>query len=125
MGDRTCYTCKEKKPLSLYYKYKEDKHFRDCKECFKAIKKNRDDIAKKWVGDYKIKKGCKKCGYSMETHKTFAVSALEFHHPRGDKSFAISTALSQGAPLERIKDEIKKCIVLCSRCHSEIHHGLQ
>src|SRR5260221_325425 len=47
---------------------------------------------------------------------------LDFHHldPK-TKLFCISTA-SVRISTERILEEIKKCIVLCSNCHRKLHH---
>ena len=43
------------------------------------------------------------------------------HHKNNDKSFSVSNGIAQGKGLETIKKEIEKCIVVCSRCHAEIH----
>jgi len=66
----------------------------------------------KWIQDYKLSKGCAICGYNK------CANALEFHH-NGDKSFLINT--SCGKSLEKMKEEIKKCTLLCSNCHRELH----
>jgi len=59
--------------------------------------------------------GCQVCGYN----KCFA--ALEFHHldPKVKEK-----RVSQLSSEEKIKEEIKKCVVLCSNCHREVHQGL-
>lgn len=46
--------------------------------------------------------------------------ALEFHHtnPR-EKDFEISSSTSWS----RIVEELKKCVLVCSNCHKEIHAG--
>ena len=43
---------------------------------------------------------------------------LDFHHINNDKEFNIAGA---DRPLEVIKKEIGKCIVLCSNCHRKLH----
>lgn len=61
---------------------------------------------------------CYICGYDK------CKSALTFHHinPK-DKLFGIS-----GSKLTHNKnkliDEVKKCVLLCSNCHAEVHDGL-
>jgi hypothetical protein len=57
------------------------------------------------------------CGYDRY------VGALEFHHPNGDKEFGIA---SKGYTIswERIKQEIDKCVMVCSNCHREIEAGI-
>ena len=57
---------------------------------------------------------CSKCGYSR------CIDALEFHHV-GDKQFAISRGMHK--PIEELREECSKCIVLCSNCHKELHYN--
>ena len=68
---------------------------------------------RKWIQDYKLRHGCAICGYNKNAR------ALEFHHIDGEKEFCINTACGKG--LDAIKEEIKKCIVVCANCHREIH----
>ncbi|QEG09033.1 HNH endonuclease [Aeromonas phage 4_4572] len=66
--------------------------------------------------DYKGGK-CEKCGYDK------FIGALEFHHLNpeqkdfslGDKGYTRSW--------DKIKDELDKCIMVCSNCHKEIHYS--
>ena len=61
---------------------------------------------------------CNICGYDK------TVSALEFHHiDPSSKDYAIG---AQGTCRDIQKDlnEIKKCILVCSNCHREIHEGI-
>ena len=65
------------------------------------------------VNDYKIKKGCDHCGYNKKA------VALDFHHKnRKDKIINVSSHWkSSWKQFEKMKKEIKKCIVLCANCH--------
>lgn len=56
---------------------------------------------------------CRICGYDT------CPAALDFHHP-GDKDFSISSKASW----EAILPELDKCVLLCCRCHREVHYGL-
>lgn len=57
---------------------------------------------------------CKKCGYSK------CIDALSFHHlDQNEKKFTISR--SYNISWDRLVVEIKKCDLLCSNCHIEIH----
>lgn len=48
--------------------------------------------------------------------------ALEFHHKNPEeKDFQIS---GKSLSFEKLKNEVDKCILVCSNCHSEIHDGL-
>jgi predicted HNH restriction endonuclease len=61
---------------------------------------------------------CQICGYSKY------VGALDFHHiDENTKGFDLSTrGLTRS--WEKIKNEIQKCLLVCSNCHREIHAGL-
>jgi hypothetical protein len=62
---------------------------------------------------------CNKCGYSL------CLDALEFHHrDAGEKSFGIAEALTHPMSWPRIVSEVRKCILLCNRCHTELHAGV-
>ena len=67
-----------------------------------------------WIRDYKASKGCSRCGYNDNP------VALDLHHDKGDKEDKIST-MCHLYGLERIKKEIKKCVVVCRNCHAIIH----
>jgi hypothetical protein len=47
---------------------------------------------------------------------------MDFHHidPR-EKDFSISDRMTS---FEAIRAELGKCILLCCRCHREVHDGL-
>lgn len=38
-----------------------------------------------------------------------------------EKEYNISKMVHEGFSINRIKEEIKKCEVLCSNCHRELH----
>ncbi len=59
---------------------------------------------------------CLNCGYKR------CLRALSFHHldPQ-KKDFRIS---ARCASWESIVHELKKCVLLCSNCHMEVHDGL-
>ena len=60
---------------------------------------------------------CKNCGYS----KNYA--ALEFHHvDSGIKSFQLDLRSLSNRRWSVIVEEAKKCILLCSNCHAELHN---
>ncbi len=56
------------------------------------------------------------CGYAG------SVAAFDFHHPDPyEKDFTISERMSSW---KKIEPELAKCILLCCRCHREVHDGL-
>jgi len=61
---------------------------------------------------------CQICGYNK------CLAALEFHHkdPK-EKLFNVMDALwsLKGVKKEQAYEEAKKCILICSNCHRELH----
>jgi 5-methylcytosine-specific restriction endonuclease McrA len=49
-------------------------------------------------------------------------SAFDFHHVNPlEKDFTISSKMTSWEAIER---ELKKCVLLCCRCHREVHDGM-
>jgi hypothetical protein len=61
---------------------------------------------------------CAVCAYDR------CVAALEFHHLDPDnKSFGVAQN-GHARGLDRVRAEVRKCILLCSNCHAEVESGL-
>lgn len=58
---------------------------------------------------------CEKCGYNKN------ITALEFHHLK-DKQFTLDIRNLGRKSIDVIKEEVNKCLLLCSNCHQELHH---
>ena len=72
---------------------------------------------KKALIEYKGGKCCR-CGYNK------SIRALEFHHLNPDeKDFGISKCITKS--MASLKQEVDKCILVCSNCHAEIHEELE
>ncbi len=70
---------------------------------------------KKKLVDYKGGK-CQLCDYNK------SLNALHFHHlDPNEKDFSIS---GKSLSFDKLKNEVDKCILVCSNCHSEIHEGI-
>lgn len=62
---------------------------------------------------------CAVCAYDR------CVEALVFHHLNpAEKERDISDSFNKKVRWELVVEELKKCILVCNRCHSEIHAGL-
>ena len=109
-----CCICGET-DITKFYNHKQKTR---CKKCTIARMKQRTQNFKtkllKLYGDDK----CQICKYDK------CYQALEFHHlnPK-EKEFDIAQMLRKSSILNEdiIKEELKKCILVCSNCHREIH----
>jgi hypothetical protein len=72
---------------------------------------------KQQLWDLQMSIGCQVCGYCR------CPQVLDFHHKDpSQKKYAVSQM--PGRSIESIRDEICKCVVLCSNCHDETHAKL-
>ena len=133
---KTCTKCGEEKPATIdyfYYRKANPKYGiyegleSACKPCTAIKHKNRSGRnIKKWI-DYirsvhKIE--CNRCGFNIW-------EALEFHHtiPRnGNQDKSIGNKLHIYSPDSKkgdwLREEIKKCELVCANCHRLIHAEL-
>jgi hypothetical protein len=125
---KTCSDCKTEKTLEHFtYDKSRDRYLSICRKCVairtEAYRQNNKDKwkesskkhNKKWsqiVNEWKSQ-GCKKCG---ETRP----HTIDAHHvnPK-DKDFMVGTVMRG---IKITKEELKKCIPLCSNCHRDFHH---
>jgi 5-methylcytosine-specific restriction endonuclease McrA len=60
--------------------------------------------------------GCAICGYNK------CPAAMDFHHVNPeDKKFTLNATYLRALSEEKLIEELEKCILLCCRCHREIH----
>lgn len=130
MESKQCTVCGEVKPLSEFAKNKtkKDGHASDCKACRKKYRDQHYKDNKQYyiskASEYRkykreelieYKKGlkCEICGEDR-------FWCLEFHHKDpNEKEKEISLLVE--SPL-KLKEELKKCIVLCANCHRDLHY---
>lgn len=75
----------------------------------------RKEYNRKLITKLKSFKGCYVCGLKY-------TECLDYHHVSMDnKEFTPSAMLSKST--EQLKNELKKCIVLCSNHHRMVHSG--
>lgn len=77
----------------------------------RAIKTATKRTRNRLLRSAKLTAGCIDCGYAVHPN------ALDFDHVRGEKSYAVSRLLKDGASWERIWTELDKCDVRCANCH--------
>ena len=66
----------------------------------------------KVLREEKRQRGCDICGYNK------CASALEWHHPNGDKTYNPAELYHN---LHLYREETSKCQLLCANCHRELH----
>jgi len=87
-----------------------------CKKCWniRTAKSGKDQVKqlKKEFGGK-----CSVCSYDK------CMDALQFHHvDPSQKEFSLGQ--KRGYTIEKLRTELKKCILVCSNCHIEIHHEM-
>ena len=133
METKICSKCKRELPLEDFRwrnKAKGTKHSQ-CKYCESEAEKERykadvnrragiierDAKYKNQNNEYLysiMEQGCAKCGEKR-------LYVLDFHHIDKTQKKNNINHLKKSASLENLKEEVAKCIVLCSNCHREFH----
>jgi len=88
------------------------------KEMRRRLRERRKNRLRHIVANYKIMNHCFKCHDECHDDKT----RLEFHHrnPK-EKTKTIFEAVRNGWSLDRLVNEMNKCLLLCNDCHKDIH----
>ena len=131
MKTQKCSSCKQEHPATLEYfgKHKVrglDTYCNDCRHkktreyYYNNTKKMKSQsvewkrIQRERINELKNSLSCLKCRENRN-------HLLDFHHvDPNQKDFQISQGERYG--WERVKQEIDKCIVLCSNCHRDFHY---
>lgn len=114
MKTKICVRCNESKDISEFYKKKKENRVSSwCRKCLYDAQHLRWKDRKRKAVDLLGGKCCK-CDYNKN------LAALEFHHKnKNNKKY--DWAKLQRRKWNDIIKELKKCILLCSNCHKELH----
>ena len=132
MEKKICNRCGQEKFLDEFHKNptKKDGVQSMCKDCrkeyhrehylkntikYKEKAQNLRDFLKELVRRYKQLKGCRICG-----EKRWWV--LELHHRSKEEKDNNINIFVTSSNLKLLKKEIRKCDVLCSNCHKDLHY---
>ncbi len=105
----------KRKRMNPYMKLYRKTHPEKMKEWNKRLYTKR----KEKINLLKIERGgkCEICGYNEY------LGALDFHHKNNkEKSFAIGHR--RGFSIDKLREEVKKCALLCANCHREVEAGI-
>ena len=86
---------------------------------------NQSERVKKWRDNTKKRivpamgGECAMCGYKT------CLRALDLHHiDPSKKEFSFGSIRANAISWSKIVTELRKCVLLCNRCHAEIHDGI-
>lgn len=118
METKICSKCGKELPIDQFNWRNKAKGTRraECKECHSSYMKQKYQEKKNEIQTLKSQLCCAKCGDSRGY-------VLDFHHINPEeKENTIARMTSNNYELNKVYDEIKKCIVLCANCHREFHY---
>jgi len=93
-----------------------ENHYERNKEQYIQRTKENKLKKKKFVEDYKKERECEDCGEGF-------YRCLQFHHRNPEEKFkGVSEMADLNYSIERIKDEIEKCDLVCANCHRKRHY---
>jgi hypothetical protein len=112
---KECSKCKSNKKMSeFHFKKTENRYNSWCKSCVYKLQKNRWKLRKlKAISLFGGK--CTICGYDRN------ISALAFHH-KNPKQKDFNWNKLRLLKWSTIIEELKKCQLVCSNCHMELHN---
>lgn len=115
MNIKKCSRCGVEKSIDSFHNKKNENRVNSwCKQCVYERQRNR------WI-DRKIKAAemfggkCQLCGYDKN------LASLNFHHVDSSKKEFSWPKLRQ-KKWDDVILELKKCVLICSNCHGEIHN---
>lgn len=132
---KVCSTCKQALPATAeYFASRQDRKMPQlqtmCKKCQRVYRKTHYEKNKKkyidkarvytrsivdWFTEFKSSLSCENCGENRAW-------VLDFHHVNPDEKEIEIGHLSRLASKKKLLSEMKKCKVLCSNCHRDLHH---
>jgi len=107
---------KNKEKQRLKNKEYQKKHYKRKKKYYIEKAKVRSIFLKAFINRVKKFAHCKICGESRYW-------VLDYHHRNPqEKINSLFFLAHYGYAMSKIKDEIRKCDILCSNCHRDHHH---
>jgi hypothetical protein len=131
--EKTCPECGKLKSIDDFHKNKnkKDGHQSSCKECkgnrskvryinekskLRAQIVARKQFIREYVNRVKQRAKCAICGIKGSW-------LLQFHHTTSNKEINIGNVMQHSFSIKKLKEEMRKCIIVCANCHSTIHHN--
>lgn len=118
METKVCTKCHQEFPITDFNYRNKAKETRrsECKYCHTKYMRDKYQEKKVIVQQWKTELCCAKCGESRGY-------VLDYHHiDPSQKEDTIARMISNNYTLDKVKQEIEKCICLCANCHREFHY---
>ena len=119
METKICTKCGQDLPIDQFNWRDKSKGTRraDCKFCHNNFMKIKYQQKRQEVSQLKLTFKCEKCGYDK------CSEALDFHHKDPNlKDEGVATMISNRYHMDKVWQEIQKCVCLCANCHREFHY---
>lgn len=90
-------------------------HYRNVERNTERTLSRRSEL-RSWLDARKRKRGCSRCAVDTP-------ACLDFHHRNEEtKRMAVGRMITFGYGKDMLREEIRKCDVLCANCHRELHY---
>lgn len=92
------------------------RHYVNNLDKFRNRRNARRDAINNLVNEIKSQGQCKQCGENFP-------ACLDFHHIDPTQKLASIDRMKKAQwPLERVREELAKCELLCANCHRKLHY---
>jgi DNA-directed RNA polymerase subunit RPC12/RpoP len=118
METKICTKCGKELPIEEFNWRSKARGTRrsECKYCHSGYMKQKYQDKRQEIEKLKETFQCAKCGDSRGY-------VLDFHHiDPSTKTDTIARLICGTYKIDKVYDEINKCICLCANCHREFHH---
>lgn len=120
MVAKKCRLCGQTKAITEFHRRGGSRkgYQADCKECTSKRFREEGRRKREELTNLKLQRGCEECGYREDPSK------LHFHHidPKTKGGYGDSHSYDANWSMQRIKEELEKCVVLCGKCHLHAHN---
>ncbi len=91
---------------------------RKCRDCYRETKQLLIERYFQWLNEYKTARGCGRCRITDPR-------VLDFHHKKDHNKLFSVGGFRRAVGFDRIKEEVRKCEIVCANCHRILHDELR
>src|SRR5690242_15313873 len=82
----------------------------------KDVARDRRNLVRKFLQEYKQSRGCMDCKIK------YPYWILQFDHRPGEEKLGTLATMGTLVGLDKVKEEVEKCDVVCANCHADRTH---